>query len=123
MKKEISNLDKINEERKRKYKLFIDNLEKTDKYELLDYEEGSNPWRFTFLVKDKNHRKELINILLKNKLFVSDWYPCIGKSFSKEDFPNSDYMEKRILNFSLTDDENNILKICKIINDYFRGVE
>ncbi len=121
MKKEISNFENINKERIEKYNLFIKNLQKSNKYKILKFQDGSNPWRFTLLVKNDKDRKELIQILLENKLFVSDWYPCIGKSFSDNVYPNSDYMEKRILNFSLTDDEKNILEICKIINNYFKG--
>lgn len=120
MKKELENEKNIKEERTKKYKMFKNSLHKSDLYELLEFEEGSTPWRFTMLIKNKTYKKELIQIVLENKLFVSDWYPCIGKSFSDDIYPNSDNMEKEILNFSLTDDEENILKICEIINDYFR---
>ena len=121
MKNEVSNLENINTQRKNKYNLFMKNLKKSNKYKLLDYKKGSNPWRFTLLIKNEKDKKQLIEILLKKKLFVSDWYPCIGKIFSSNMYPNSDYMEKRILNFSLTDDDSNILKICETINDYFKG--
>ena len=122
MKKELQKAEEIAKERTEKYKIFLENLKKSEQYELLEFEKGSTPWRFTILLENKKYRKELIQILLENKLFVSDWYPCIGKSFSDNSYPNSDYMEDRILNFSLTDDKDNILKICKTINDYLGGV-
>ncbi len=120
MKKEIANIENIRKERIEKYQMFLKMLDKSNEYELLDFKKGSIPWRFTLLVNNEEHRKELIKILLDNKLFVSDWYPCIGKSFSNDIYSNSDYMENKILNFSLTDNENNILKICEIMNNYFR---
>ena len=120
MKNKIDDLSNILQIRNKKYKLFLDNLNKNDSYKILSYEKGSTPWRFTIILNQKEKRKELINILLMNHLFVSDWYPCTGKYFENCDYPISDDMAEKILNFSLTDDENNIFQICKIINNYFK---
>lgn len=116
----IKELDSVLKVRKSKYDLFLKELKINNKYYLLNYEKGSTPWRFTIIVKNKKDREELIDIILKKKLFVSDWYPNTGKYFSKVNLPNCDYMEKRILNFSLEDSKPNIIKICNIINKYFK---
>ena len=117
----IAELSKILLNREEKYNLFIDELKDNNEYYILKYSDGSTPWRFTIIVNDPQKRRKLINILLEEKLFVSDWYPNIGKIFTNESFPNSDYMEDRILNFSLEDDSENIKKICKKINKHFGG--
>lgn len=109
---------KILSNREEKYNLFLNELTGNNEYYILKYSDGSTPWRFTIITNDPQKRRKLINILLEEKLFVSDWYPNIGKIFTNESFPNSDYMEDRILNFSLEDDSENIKKICKKINKY-----
>lgn len=120
IKNEIENLDKISRDHQKKYEIFENNINKNEKIEVIKYQKGSNPWRFNILIKNAHERKYLIRKLVENKLFVSDWYPCIGKTFSNKKYPNCDEMEKEILNFSLTDSEENIKKICEIINEYFK---
>lgn len=122
IKNELEKLNDIIIGRKENFELFKNNLDEINSYKLLKFAKGSVPWRLTLIIENKDDRKNLIKILLDKKLFVSDWYPCIAKSFSSnETFPNSEYMEERILNFSLTDSKENILQICETINEYFRG--
>lgn len=118
MKEEISNLENIIADRIQKYNLFIKNLKESKNYNKLEFSKGSVPWRFTILIKNNKIKKDIIEVLLEEGLFVSDWYPCIGKVFSNNNYPNANYMEDAILNFSLTDSEENILKICEILNKH-----
>ena len=63
-------------------------------------------------------KKVIINILLKERLPVSDWYPNVTILFNdvKLPFENVDIMEKELLNFPLDIDEETILRICNKIN-------
>ena len=107
----------VSAERKRKFDLFKNNLPEDICYQ---YSNNSLPWRFSILVDDVKVRQEIINELLANDLFVSDWYPCIGRFFDENgEFPNAERMEKEILNFTLLDDDDTILRICGIINSKF----
>jgi len=104
---------------RRKYDLFINNL---PAYLIYNYSEGSFPWRFSILVDDAIIRKKIIEKLLSEKLFVSDWYPCIANAFGDNtNYPNARRMEREILNFSLRETEEDILKSCAIINTVLQG--
>lgn len=118
--KSVATLDKIIEERKRKYNLYYKLIHQNTKFKILNYNDGSVPWRFSILVENINTKKELINLLLNKKLFVSDWYPCIAKYFTdKGNFDNALLMEEQILNFSLTITDEEIINICDNINCFF----
>ena len=96
-----------------KYQLFKKNLPTEICYH---YNPGSLPWRFSILIKNMEQKQAIINKLLSENLFVSDWYPCIAPAFNdNKNYPNAKKMEKEILNFSLLDNEKNIIKICDII--------
>lgn len=96
-----------------KYHLFAENLPSEICY---PYTAGSLPWRFSVLIESPQKRQKIIQSLLSAHLFVSDWYPCIAPSFGDfTPFPNAKKAEERILNFSLQDTDENILKICDII--------
>lgn len=120
IKNEIQNLEKELRLRNRKYNLYLKYLKPSNLYEILCFEKGSTPWRFTILLKNQSQRQKLIDILLSKNLFVSDWYPNTGKFFDNGFYPFSDSMADKILNFSLTESDNNIIKICKEINNYFK---
>lgn len=81
------------------------------------YNNGSVPWRFSLMLNVET-KKVIINILLKERLPVSDWYPNVTILFNdvKLPFENVDIMEKELLNFPLDIDEETILRICNKIN-------
>lgn len=72
-------------------------------------------WRYCFLVNRK--RSEVISKLRENDIDVSSYYPSVGSRFVKKSFPNSDLLEKKIVNLWLTKEYNKkkILKQCSII--------
>ena len=115
----INDLSNIIDSRNSKYDLFVKSIHKTDDFEIMELGEGSVAWRFSIIIYDILKRKELISKLLQSNLFVSDWYPNLGKIFDGGTYPNANYIEKRILNFSIIDSDDNILKVCNIINDFF----
>lgn len=103
----------------KKYDLFINNLPADLIY---SYNEGSFPWRFSILVGDSAARKGIIEKLLSEKLFVSDWYPCIASAFGDDAvYPNAQRMEREILNFSLRESDEDILRSCAIISTVLQG--
>lgn len=96
-----------------KYQLFLQNLPREICY---IYNAGSMPWRFSIFITNSKIRKAIIDTLLEANLFVSDWYPCIASSFQdNSSFENAERAEREILNFSLLDTDENIIKICDII--------
>ncbi len=115
----IKQLPNIIDDRNDKYNLFVKSLNKSNHFEIMQLGEGSVAWRFSIIVYDVLERKELIDKILNNNLFISDWYPNLGKIFSNDNYPNADYIEKRVLNLSIMDLNENIIKVCNIINDYF----
>ena len=72
-------------------------------------------WRFCFLV-DK-HRSKIISTLRNEKMDVSSYYPNVGSRFTKNLFPNSDIIEKKVVNLWLTReyDKKKIFKQCYFI--------
>ena len=97
-----------------KYNQFISKLPTNICY---SYNPGSFPWRFSILLNNSESKQKIIDDLLAEHLFVSDWYPCIAPFFDNTNqYPNSEKMAKEILNFTLTDSDENISRICDIIN-------
>lgn len=116
------NLTKEVKNRLNNAELFKKMLKISPDFQIFEFADGSAPWRFNILFKSLEQRNNLVRELLTHGLFVSDWYPCIGKIFSEESFPNAERMESEILNFSLTEDENYIRTICDIINENTRDI-
>ena len=66
--------------------------------------------------KTKSFESESRNVeinLLREKVEEAE-VKMLG--ITNNNYFNAEYMEERILNFSLKDDKNNILNICSIIN-------
>ena len=122
IKMKVSKLPSILKERADNYKIFSDSLEQNNYWETIKYSEFSTPWRFTILIKNPDHRRQLINYFLSKNLFISDWYPNIAKFFVEGKYPNADRMEKEVINFSLTLSKDEIRKICIEFNNFWRSI-
>jgi len=113
----INQLNKIVSKRKEnysKYKKLI-NSKLVKEYV---FNKGAAPWRYCFFI-DKNIRKGFIDYLLQNNVPISDWYPNVTPIFGeKKKFCNVDLMEDEILNLPLLLNNEEISRICKIINNY-----
>ena len=84
---------------------------------ILEHYDGSFPWRFSIYIKDLVKRQKIINDLLCEELFVSDWYPCISNYFNDDSiYANAKQQGEEILNFSLDISQEDIRKICTIVN-------
>lgn len=82
------------------------------------YDSGAVPWRFSFFVKPVSKREELISKLLDSSLPVSDWYPLISDSFYDSSvYPGASSMERSILNFPLSLDDNLRRSCLRVILD------
>ena len=119
IKDKMEELPAIINNRKEKYNMFLNMINKSEHFKVLELNDESVPWRFSLIINDVIKRRELIKKILEANLFISDWYPNIGKIFTDDIFPNADYMEERIVNFSLLDSDEDIEKICNMINEHF----
>ena len=78
------------------------------------------PWRFTFLINNKDF---YLNLIRKKGNDVSSYYPNIGRAFSnkknKNSYVNSDLIQEKVINFWLTKDynRNKINNICNLLNE------
>lgn len=112
--RDLVNFKKEFKRRNSLYKYYRKNLN-LKKIKLMNSAIPSFNWRFCFLV-DK-HRSKIISKLRNEKMDVSSYYPNVGSRFTKNLFPNSDIIEKKIVNLWLTKeyDKKKIFKQCYLI--------
>lgn len=114
----IQNLDYIIRKRRRNYQLYIQNLEGSRiKDKIFAFGKDSVPWRFNILMRD--NARPFIDYCLREMVPVSDWYPCVTPIFGiEQEFKGAMTHEKCIVNFPLLISEEEIDRICVIINSY-----
>ena len=116
--KAVDELPEIIQRRKKDLDLYHNNLSDCESFSLYTWEHGFVPWRCNILVKE--NKKELISYLLSKNVPVSDWYPSVQNIFGIEEvFENTKKMEEEILNFPLLIDEEEIVRICKEIKNFY----
>lgn len=119
-------LDEFNEKRKNIAKLY-DNLLKLNHYLVTtDYNNENNYHLYVIRVKN---RDDLLNYLKSKNIATLIHYPVplhMQKSFSylehtKNDFPNAERFSREILSLPMYPEmkEENAIKVCKEINDYY----
>lgn len=110
----INNLTEVEKTRRAKYVLYKKYL--SNMYKIYKYESYAVPWRFNLYI---NNRDAFIKYCLDNSLPVSDWYPCVTPIFGEtEIFINAFWHEQHIINFPLMINDDEILRICEILNNY-----
>lgn len=121
MERSLENFESVVERRRNETQLYRSLLKfNPDMCEYI-FLKGASPWRYNILVEPER-RKPLIAYLLSNNVPVSDWYPVVTDIFFDEkEYPNAKFMEKRILNFPLITTEDEIVRICGIVNRFFEG--
>jgi len=79
------------------------------KIDYMSHPKGSTYWRFSIFVPSRKLRNEILNILHKNNLHASSWYPTIDRYFRERKtdqeimFRNCDSVEKKIINLWVND--------------------
>lgn len=114
----ISGLEKTVDQRRREKELYQALIHETKDIKIYKFHDGAVPWRFNlFVSQDKKHK--IIDILLKQKVPVSDWYPDVTPIFGNHRFyKNAKTMEKQIINFPLLIEDVEIQRICDCINQF-----
>ena len=116
----VKDLDRVVKERRNKHQLYM-RLLKIPEQSVYSFSEDAVPWRFNLLVGDE--RNDFIRFCLDRLLPVSDWYPLVtpvlGDSHS---YPGAEWHEKHIINFPLLISDEEIIRICRTINVYYRDV-
>ena len=109
--------------RKTKQMLYLNSLNRNNKYQIYHFYDGSVPWRFNLLISQK-YKKMFIKYALDNGLPISDWYPVVVDMFNEEKskYVNAYKFEKMIINFPLLLDDCEIVNICNHINKFFEEV-
>lgn len=118
--------DLIVDERKKRFELYKENLNR-DKFIISEkILENINPlWRITLLTRNIN-RDKFVDEVRKNNVDISTWYPCLHKFYSKQedkDLENSIYVSNNIVNFWVTEkySEMKIIKDITKINNVLKS--
>lgn len=115
-------LEPVVMERRKKEKLYsslIHNNTDVNKYE---FSKEATPWRFCAFI-NSNKRRTLIDYLLEQKVPVSDWYPVVTPIFGEDkNYLNASKMENEIINFPLLIADDEIRRICELVNAFFENV-
>ena len=92
------------EERVRRAHHFMESLPQ-DSLELPSIPRGSSPWRFTFLVKDPQHRDPLVGELRAAVRHASTWYPSLALDYGSDPTltPTANDFENRVINLWLAE--------------------
>lgn len=100
----ILKFDKEFKERNKKFK-FYKKLFQTLKIGILHSRNFFIPWRFSFLIEN---RDKFLSLIRKNGYDASSYYPNIARVFNKKKgkFQNSDTIEKKVVNLWLTKNYN-----------------
>lgn len=119
----ISQLDEIVNKRRRATRLYEEKIIENMFCKKYVYEKYSVPWRYNLLIDAKYH-KSIIEYLLKNEVPVSDWYPISTDIFGdKREYSGAKHMEERIINFPLLLKQDEIVRICKMVNDFWKTIK
>lgn len=114
----IEKLDNVISLRREQYKLYKKMLE--PKYHVYNYENGAVPWRFNILIE--SYRDDFVKYCLDNLLPISDWYPCVTDIFGiDKEFKSAKWHGEHIINFPLMICEDEIIRICEVLNKYERN--
>lgn len=110
----IKQLSQVIQERRRKLQSYKDAL-MSSSWRLYPYSEGAVPWRMSLFVPEER-REALIQLMLNEKVPVSDWYPRVTPIFMDDgQYPGAQWHEKHILNFPLLIPDTEISHICSIL--------
>ena len=115
LEKGLRSLDEVVNNRRYSQSVYESQLPDLKEY-FYPFGKGAVPWRFCLLL-NKDTKRQIIRECLKNDLPVSDWYPVVTPIFGDyKDYPGAKAHEEHILNFPLPNSQNEIEKICRIIN-------
>ena len=110
-------LQEVTNERFKQYNLYK-NLIKIPKTKIYEFNSHAVPWRFNMLLDEE--RKNFIAYCLEKRLPVSDWYPQVTPIFGmNEKKLGAEWHENHIVNFPLLISEDEIVKICGAINEFY----
>ena len=116
-------IEKIRKRRWSAYRLYQDLIKENAKVRKYYYSESAVPWRYNLFV-DEDIRAELVTYLLEHNVPVSDWYPCVTEVFgeSADNYPNAVQMDKTIINFPLNIEDEEVVRITNILNEFLEGI-
>lgn len=103
----------------KKYETYFADRDNFDTFMQLHPKEG--PWRYSVLYKG-NNRDIFLNYMREKNIDISSWYPSLEKlGFGETDvqLPKSKYFGERVVNFWVSDiDENIFKKTIEAINSF-----
>lgn len=118
--KALKGVDDVITLRRTKAELYTTYLKKCERIDIYTFGEGSVPWKFCFRV-NKKQRNELYEYLLDNNVPVTDCCPVVTPLFgvSADQFPGAHEMEQEMLNIPLLVEDDEIIRVCWLINNFF----
>lgn len=103
----------------KKYEAYFAVHDKFTTFMQLHPKEG--PWRYSVLYKGTS-REHFLNYMREKEIDISSWYPSLEKlgfGEAQEQFPRSKYFSERVLNFWVSDINEEIFKrTIEVINSF-----